>query len=72
MKVGHPFERVHMRAEDAFEIGIARRCRELDAELGVRRRHASRQKEIERYCQQCDDCGVMRHGDILRCNDWTA
>ena len=41
----HPFKRVHMRAEDALEVGISGRCRELNAELAMRRRDASRKKE---------------------------
>jgi hypothetical protein len=35
--------------EDAFEIGIAGRCRESIGELAARRHDASRKKEIERY-----------------------
>jgi hypothetical protein len=31
----------------------------------VRCRNASREKEIERYGEQCDDCSVIRHVDIL-------
>jgi hypothetical protein len=41
----HPFKRVHMRAEAALEVGISGRCRELNAELAMRRRDASRKKE---------------------------
>ena len=41
----HQFKRVHMRAEDALEVGISGRCRELNAELAMRRRDASRKKE---------------------------
>jgi hypothetical protein len=64
----HPFEHVHMRAEDAFEIGIAGRSWMSDTDIATRRRHASSKKEVERYSEQCDDGGVVRHDGILRCS----
>jgi hypothetical protein len=57
-----------MRAEDAFEIGIAGRSRMSDTEIATRRRDASSKKEVERYGEQCDDGGVVRHGGILCCS----
>src|SRR6266850_1084882 len=64
----HPFERVHMRTEDAFEIGIAGRSRMSDTEIATRDRDPGRKKEVERYGEQCDDCSVVRHGGILCCS----
>src|SRR5215813_4831912 len=57
-----------MRAEDAFEIGIAGHCRKLDAKLGMRHRDPGRKKEVERDGEQRHDCSVVRHASILCCN----
>ena len=34
----HPFERVHVRAEDTFEVGVAGRCREFTLNLEADRK----------------------------------
>jgi hypothetical protein len=46
------------------KIGISRRCRKLHVEFAARRSNARCQEKIERYGEQCDDCGVIRHDDI--------
>jgi hypothetical protein len=57
-----------MRAEYAFEIGIAGRSRMSDAKIATRGRDPGRKKEVERYSEQCDDCSVVRHDGILCCS----
>jgi hypothetical protein len=61
----HPLERIHVRAENALKVQIARRCRKLHTESAASRRNPRRKEEIERYNEQRGDCGVLRHATIL-------
>jgi hypothetical protein len=60
----HPFERVHVNAEDALEIGVAGGCREFHAVLDARYGDPGRQKDIEQHGKQSNDWRVIRHDDL--------
>src|SRR5579883_654828 len=57
-----PFERVHVDAKDALEVGVAGDRRVFDAEFHARDGDACRQEEIQGDGEQRDDCGVACSG----------